>query len=141
MQSIKMDQRVIQQKFYNPYRVMKLLFNTRKVWWLRSKKFSTWKCFTLRCLKCSWDRNAQVCHCIFKVKRIACKITITILWCFFNLKKYTTFFHCPATAVKSVVSTGTCIHNPNFVVKNSSHVILVFPVKIFFYLWINVSSL
>ena len=35
--------------------------------------------------------NAQVGHCIFKAKHVACKIAITGLRCFLNLKRYTTF--------------------------------------------------
>ena len=46
----KMDQQMIQEKFYNRYRVIKLIFNTRKVWRL------TWECFTFQWLKCRWDR-------------------------------------------------------------------------------------
>ena len=36
----KVDQRVIQQNFYDPYRVIKLLFITRKVW--RSAPLNHW---------------------------------------------------------------------------------------------------
>ena len=48
-------------------------------------------------------------HCIFKTKHAACKITITGLGCFFDLKQYATFFYCPTDAVKSVVTARACV--------------------------------
>ena len=52
----EIDQRVMQQKLYGPLRAVKLLFNTRKAWRLKSRKFPTWKCFTSQWLKSRWDR-------------------------------------------------------------------------------------
>ena len=48
-------------------------------------------------------------HCIFKAKHVANKIT-TGLRCFFILKQYATFFHCPTTAMKFVINARTCIN-------------------------------
>ena len=59
----KMDQRVIQQKFYDPYRVIKLLFNTRKVW--RSASLNHWSvvCSEAASLHALFRSGKDLCAC------------------------------------------------------------------------------
>ena len=48
--------------------------------------------------------DTQVGHYILKAKYVPCKITTTDFRCFFDLKEYTTFFHCPAAVMECVVN-------------------------------------
>ena len=100
---------MIQQKFYGPLKGNKITFQ-----WLKYAGIC----------------DTQVGHCIFKAKYVACKITTTGFSGFFNLKQYTTFSTALVLPCRVwLVLERVLIHNPNFVVKNSSHVTLGPPCK------------